>query len=302
MPRALPLGRHGSALAARLRALDDPATFAALGTGLTLPGSPAKGSDAPASALPADGLGDALRAPGFVRLPGVVPTARAADLAEAVDALAAHGLPPTFVLVFDEAWAAFDALVERLARALGPVEPLADAWAFRVEPGGSGWPPHRGLAEPVTGPDGLPTLIDTWLALTPARHDESCMWFVAKADDPALQGGLDAAPPAALPASARAVEVEAGDAVVWDANVLHAGGAHRADATRARASLSFTVRRPGGPSRFSALVTPRTLRARLDLVAANVVTYGALDAISEDVRAWATLTAALASRGGGLTG
>jgi len=81
---------------------------------------------------------------------------------------------------------------------------------------------------------------------------------------------------------------------LWNANVLHWGGRNTG---RTRGSITYTLRRDA-----PALgIATQGHRARLDIIAEQVLVYGDLDpSITPEIREWARLTcgmkAALSSR------
>lgn len=97
--------------------------------------------------------------------------------------------------------------------------------------------------------------------------------------------------------------VDAGDALFWNANVLHWGGRCSPSAAGARASCSFTLLRADAAARFPAMKQLRSLerldpQARMDLLARMVLVYGDAERgdVAQVVREWAGLTHALATR------
>lgn len=257
----------------------------------------------PLVAPSARGLDVALSTDGYARLGGVVPRERARALAAAVERLAERGLPAVFGYALDAFWAPLDGLLPALEAALGPLEVLADAWAWHIpaEVGRAGWPPHRGVYEKVRDSAGRPALVNVWLALSDVAHDTACLHVVPLGRDPGYPDELRREP---LPTSgAVALEVSAGDALVWDANVVHWGGPMLPGARGARVSLSYTLRArahghaPTLAEHAAVAWRGASRRARLDLVAEQVLRYGHLDGrLSPGVLEWAATVAALQRR------
>jgi ectoine hydroxylase-related dioxygenase (phytanoyl-CoA dioxygenase family) len=215
-------------------------------------------------------------------------------LAMVIEALVQEGVPPLFVYAFDATWALGSRLAHAIEAALGNrYVLLADAWAFRVEPGpdNAGWAPHRGsyvLSRERAAPDHL----NVWVALTDATVDNACMHVVPLDEDPAYPDDLRSH---AAAVHARPLPIPAGAALIWDANVLHSGGRSSARALGPRISVTFTLRRADlavTPKATPTLASPPPdHRPRLDLLATQIAVYGDLDRTLPDVvRRWANLT------------
>lgn len=241
---------------------------------------------------------------GIAALASVVAPATQPALHAAIEHLAARGLPATFVYLFDEPWLLGEHLRARVSRAVGRAYRLVeDVWAWRIAPGaGRGWTAHRGIAHERLD-RAAPEILNVWVALSDVEADRACMHAIPLGDDPAYPDAL-ASIEAPLEA-VRALPLAAGDALVWNANVLHWGGACAPDAKGPRLSCSFTLCRADAAARFGDLVMLRPL-AELDLarralaVARMVSLYGgaARGDVRDAVREWAALTQALASRFG----
>lgn len=171
-------------------------------------------------------------------------------------------LPSTFLLVFEETWT----VVNALAAYLEPVYGLRlshDIFVFNAKPGYEGWGVHRD----GSGQDNIlafqkedpyldqPTYTTTWLALTDAMHDTSCMFFIpAYADeDYAILDhptGVDDTfdfeddDTEMLFEGHRHLQpapVHNGTALVWSHRTLHWSSASPPDAPQARLSLAFSM-------------------------------------------------------------
>ena len=179
---------------------------------------------------------------GFATLRGDATTAAlAARCADAIERLAARGLPAACLFLYDEAWALVAAFAPRLVALLADGAAMNyDCYAFRVAPGARGWAAHRDRAGDASSP-GYATC---WVALTDCGPDTACVRVAPlrategiEEDDPrALE---DAAARAAVPLALRR-----GDAAAWAGRTVHFGGPH-ADATRPpRAALAFAASTP----------------------------------------------------------
>ena len=253
----------------------------------------------------ADANASAWLAPeGFSVLASLAERARCAALIAAVDALAERHLPAVFVYAFDEPWVIGERIRRRISALSGHDYRLVeDIWAWRIPPGSGGWPPHRGIADVLLDRE-APEILNVWVALSDVTADRACMHAVPLDDDPGYPEAL-ARVDAPLE-SVRALPVAAGDALVWNANVLHWGGRCAPRAAGARVSCSFTLCRADAADRFPglALLGPLEildLMARLDVVARMVLLYGDAERgdVSATVRQWANLTHELAARFGG---
>lgn len=237
----------------------------------------------------------ALATEGVTQIHGLLSPARACALGEILERIEAQGLPALFAYVLDAFWEPLDRLVPLVEAALGPVDVLADAWAWHIPPGPgrAGWPPHRGTYELVRGLDGRPGLVNVWVALSEVSHATACMHVVPFSRDPGYPDALRREPLATT--GAVAYEMAGGDALLWDANSIHWGGPMLPGAPHARTSFSYTLR-ARSQSGASALapfeVVPdwrrATLQDRLDLVAVQLLRYGHMDPLlGAGVMEWA---------------
>jgi hypothetical protein len=291
-------------LAELMGKLEQPAFLAGIGRPLTSgEGVSRSTSPAPPAGASPDGGGcserrtiaDAVRTVGWCSLPAVVAPDEARRLVEVIDHLGAEGLPPLFVYAFDATWDVGARIARTLSAALAmPYVVIADAWAFRVAPGPehAGWSPHRGTYE--LAPDrGAPDHINVWVALTDATIDNACMHVVPLDEDAGYPGDLRSH---AAAERARPLPVPAGTALFWNSNVLHSGGRSSDRAAAPRISLTFTLRRAdlaGVDASHPAAIDDLGCdhRARLDLIADQIATYGQLERTLPDVvRRWARMT------------
>ncbi len=243
---------------------------------------------------------DWLAREGFSVLTDAAPREACAALAEAVEALHACELPAVFLYAFDQPWRLGERVRRRISAAAGREYRLVeDVWAWRVAPGGGGWPPHRGIDEARLERD-APEILNVWLALGDVAADQACMHAIPLDEDPGYPDAL--ATVEAPLASVRALPARAGDALVWNANVLHWGGRSAPRAAGPRVSCSFTLCRADAVDRFAVpLMTTLDmldLAGRMDVVARMVTLYGGDDRgdVATVVRQWANLTHGLAAR------
>jgi hypothetical protein len=216
----------------------------------------------------------------------------------AITRLVEGGLPAVFIYLFDEAWVIGEALRARLSTMLGrPYVLGADGWAWSVPVGtGRGWGPHRDDSRLLDRE--APERVNVWLALTDAGADRACIHVVPLDEDPGYPSndGLDA-PLTAV----RALPVEAGTALAWNANLLHWGGACSRRALGPRIAISFTMLRADALTRTAfPVLTEEWLSplGRVDLLAGMIQSYESkgLDDVSAEIMAWAKATCALRAR------
>lgn len=267
-------------LTALLRLLDDRDALSALAPSLTITdASVALRVPTTSSVL------DDLRTEGYAVLAGVVDATTCDALARGAAALTRAGVPPLFLLAFDELWSGVFAVASAASSAMGrTMVPIPDLWAWYLEatPGARGWSPHRGVYDDVRDEEGIPTLVNVWIPLRDAEPENGCMVVVPQDLDPGFPTSkkiedtpLD---------RARAVPAAAGSMVFWGANVLHWGGTIGRRARAPRSAFSVSLR--SGAPRDALLATP-TFRQRIDLAAELVHTYGHLDPTLGPVVEWA---------------
>jgi hypothetical protein len=199
-------------------------------------------------------------------------------LAAAVGRMKARGLPPPFVFLFDEAWAAFHQLHGQLADILGPrYQILPDFWAWHIDPGpsGAGWTPHRDRGYRALGVGRAPLALTVWIPLTAATPANSCMYILPADRDPTYGTPQDGRYDVDL-ASVRALPAEPGDYLIWNQAVLHWGSKSSRLAEAPRISMALEFQR-GDVSPFNAPLLPALVRpsfeARLKLVAKQILQY-----------------------------
>ena len=222
-------------------------------------------------------------------------------LVRAIQELRARGLPASFVYAFDEAWAIGQALRHRISAIVGHDYRLVeDVWAWHILPGaGRGWPAHRGVASERFDRQ-APEVINVWVALSNATPERACIHAIPLDQDPGYPDALDRLD--ASLESVRALPAAAGDALLWNANVLHWGGPCSARAIGPRVSCSFTLCRADAARRLPGLtmlapLARLDLAARMDVLARMVLVYGQDQSdVSDVVREWAALTHALTRR------
>ena len=202
-----------------------------------------------------------LRAEGVATAGGVVEPPLCAALADAVERLHEAGLPASFVLLYDEAWAAVSRASAAVAASSGGNECNFDVLAWRINPGAgdAGFAPHRDRqpddAAATFREDGSAKYVTAWVPFVDAVPENSCLYCVPAQHDPGYLRGDDesgAVDPlqAALPSkeafrNIRALPARAGDAVVFTHRIIHWGSAGRAGYPTPRVNVSLGCTREG---------------------------------------------------------
>jgi hypothetical protein len=233
---------------------------------------------------------------GYALLPLAAPdTALRAAIIGAIGRLIEDGLPAVFIYLVDEVWEIGERLRDRVSRMLGRTYLLnEDGWAWQVAPGERGWSAHRDDGELCDRE--APERVNAWVALTDVTAERACMHVVPLDDDPSYPEKLQTKE---IPFHAvRALPVSAGTCIVWNANVLHWGGACARRAPGPRVAISYTLVRDDAHEHFrkDALTGPRLAPLeRVDVVASLIASYEgkAPTDVRPEVFAWAAATRAL---------
>lgn len=214
---------------------------------------------------------------------------------EVIDNVRGAGLPALFLYAYDEPWLLGERLCARLSGLLArKYVMIEDVWAWRIERGSRGWPPHRGVRSTLLQRQ-TPEVINVWVALTKVAADQSCIHVVPLDEDPGYPSALDRVD--APLESVRALPVSAGTALAWNANLLHWGGPCSARARGPRMSCSFTFCLADAAEGLG--MQPVSLhdfdfRARLDAIARQILTYGeGQPDVAAEVATWARANEAL---------
>jgi hypothetical protein len=241
-----------------------------------------------------------LRGPGHVVLGRALPDAESEALARAIVALRDEGIHPLFVYVFDEMWRAVAAVTHRLSGALGgEVDVVADFWAWCIDPrrDARGWEPHRDFYREARGADGVPSLVNVWLALTPASTRNGCIHVVPLGRDASWPGDLKKLPPEEL---GEALPIGAGEALSWNANLCHWGGKTDPACEDLRMSAGIFACRRDWPHTTSPRVPAAlSFRDRLDQIAHQFLVYGQRELPKDaPLLEWARMTHTMRSLAG----
>jgi hypothetical protein len=238
------------------------------------------------AASPGDHAREQLWREGWVDLPRVVPPESVGRLAAGIQCLHDADIPTPFIFVFDEPWKIAMALSPALGALLSAeTRVLPDVWAWFVPAtaGAHGWAPHRGVTVDVRNEHGAPGLVNVWVALSDVTESSACIHVVPLPQDEHYPDALDRID--VHPGTEVALPISAGGVLVWNANVLHSGGAMKAGAA-ARLSLSFSFA-SGGHEPLGSVPPP--FATRVDLVADMVVTYCDVAGLEGPWLEWARL-------------
>jgi len=254
-----------------VRRVENPETFRALAPRLHV-GEPIGDDPFP---IDESALAEALRTfatDGYLMLERVLPPDLCDSLAHGATALRAAGLPSLFLFVFDETWRAVFGLRRLLDAVLGPDHGiLPDIWAWHLERDANehGWAVHRGLYHDVRDASGRPRFVNLWIPVTDVDPTNACMYVVPAPLDAGFPTSKEVSDTDL--ANARPVPAPRGSVLLWNANVLHWGGAMTPEATSARISLSFSAHVPHAAGDLG----PRlAFHERIDLLADMILVYG----------------------------
>jgi Phytanoyl-CoA dioxygenase (PhyH) len=224
-----------------------------------------------------------LREEGYFQTGPLIPATRLDAMRGAVEAVRAAGFPPMFALVYDvfyEAFADFDGI---LAGVLGRgYQLIPNFWVYHIESSdqAKGFEPHRDAEYADTiGPDGMPTVLTLWVAVTDATPLNSCMYIVPRNRDPQYS---DATRNRTTPATQfklediRALPARAGTLSCWDQYVYHWGSRGSRRAPSPRISYAAYCQRGDIPpvgDRLVPLPSPFAFRERLSLICRGLYRY-----------------------------
>jgi hypothetical protein len=228
---------------------------------------------------------------GYAVMPHLLSTEALPSLADCMRRLVREGLPPAYAFVYDAFWSLFAGARDLVSRLLdADYGLLPDFWAWHVpaEAGHGGWPAHRDFRETIVRQaDGLPGRLTVWVALTDAPREHACISVVPRGLDPNYPSNLNED---AVSAGWLALPVEAGGALVWDANLLHRSGPADPGAPMARISAAVTLQRRDFGEPGIDLARPLPFRDRLDAIAAQIVGYAwRVPELAPELREWATV-------------
>jgi hypothetical protein len=199
-------------------------------------------------------------------------------LAEAVETCARLDIPPPFIFLFDETWAAFYALHPMLSFFLGAAyKVLPDFWTWRLDPqrADAGWRPHRDKGRMALDFGRAPESLTVWIPLTEALPQNGCMYILPANRDPVY--GTEAEGEWKIDVSkVRAMPARPGEFLCWNQAVLHWGGEASRFAERPRISMALEFQSGARPPFNNPLIAPfsnLTFESRLRLVGKQLLQY-----------------------------
>ncbi len=204
------------------------------------------------------------------------------DLAQrlsiAIERAHSMGIPPVFIFLFDEPWAAFYRQHAALSRFLGPdYRVLPDFWAWRVDPKAAqaGWRPHRDKGWQSLNSDGSPKALTVWIPLTDATPLNGCMYMLPANRDPVYGTERDKDWQVDFP-SIRALPGKPGDYFCWNQAVLHWGAQSSQFGGAPRMSMALEFQRADTPA-FNEPLLPTlgilSFENRLKLAGKQILQY-----------------------------
>eukprot|EP00931_Biecheleriopsis_adriatica_P046883 TRINITY_DN26975_c0_g1_i2.p1 TRINITY_DN26975_c0_g1~~TRINITY_DN26975_c0_g1_i2.p1 ORF type:complete len:418 (-),score=87.38 TRINITY_DN26975_c0_g1_i2:85-1338(-) len=212
-------------------------------------------------------------------------------LARGIEKLSSVGLPPQFLLAFDETWEVANEVSGVLEKLLG-LRNIMDFYVFNVKPGGVGWQLHRDRKGGSTlgfSEGGLPEYTTIWIAITDASPKTSCIYVLPAYADPSykdLAGDDSRLIVGYSHQHIRALPVQSGDVLLWSHRLLHWGSAAPPEATHSRKTLTFAMAAPGFEEPFLHLAAGEvpSFEARLALVAFTLVCYHNSEAVAPAIQ------------------
>jgi Phytanoyl-CoA dioxygenase (PhyH) len=195
----------------------------------------------------------------FITRPLLGPAIRARLLA-LIDRIAAHGLNPTWAMLFDDFWRTFARLGPVLETLLGrEYRYVTGAYVFVVEntDTASGWGKHRDLPYATSiDDDRRPYIMSCWTALTDATPLNSCLYCLPYSRDPNFPDRLaELAVPRVE--DIECMQVHAGQVIGLSHALLHWGSRGSSRGASRRVSFVFDTQRADVPCYHQALLDPR---------------------------------------------
>lgn len=194
-----------------------------------------------------------LRSEGYFKTPSCIDQMQLECLCQIVIDVMSKGHPPVYALLYDAFYETLLSLSNLLSGLLGqgykmiPDEP--DVYFIPTSKEQGGTPPHRDSLRSLDmyTDDGLPELINIWVALTDVTADNSCMHVVPAQHDPNYRSNRsfdDTDPTSGVNLqSVRALPVKAGSVIGWSTELLHWGGFSSDDAVNPRLSFAMYFQR-----------------------------------------------------------
>lgn len=229
-----------------------------------------------------------LRERGYAIVNKNLPSSLTANLRLGIEGLNSHGLPASFILLFDETWELATLSRSLMNRSTSETNQFHyDILAWYIDD--KGFSPHRDRQPDDVassfGPEGDAKFITHWIALTPATTSNSCLYMIPKHVDPGYENGdSDDKDPlrVALPnkdafQNIRAIPRDVGQSVLFTHRIIHWGSRKDPEA-EPRIAISFVSSDPSyekpyiNPSYFTQERLP-PFHIRLLLVCAQLLAY-----------------------------
>ncbi len=224
------------------------------------------------------------RDPVLVELSGLLSTA--------ISRCVQLGIPPVFIFLFDETWAAFFRQHATFSAFLGEqYQTLPDFWAWHVDPraGQAGWRPHRDKGRTALAADGTPLSMTVWIPLTEATPLNGCIYVLPANRDPVYNTENELNYKVDYP-SIRALPGQPGDWFCWNQALLHWGAQSSPFATSPRMSMALEFQRSDVPAFNTPLLGTApvlSFQIRLQLVAKQILQYQHMYPLPEHLQRFA---------------
>ncbi|RED49027.1 phytanoyl-CoA dioxygenase PhyH [Aestuariispira insulae] len=219
---------------------------------------------------------------GYLQLPPVFDNAWVTPLRDGICNLAANGLPPVCIYLYDQPWHLFAALRPLVSRFLGDdyrLLPNFWAWHLSTEAGSRGWPAHRDCQAQTRFPDGLGghllMSLSLWVPLTDADEDNGCMHVLPRSVENQYDPPLDD-PDRIDYRQGRPLPAKVGSVLGWPQDLFHWSGRATGRSEVPRMSLSLEFQNPAfDPLRTPLLEidNPPPLEVRLSLIKDQFARY-----------------------------
>ena len=186
-------------------------------------------------------LQEKLREEGYFQTQSLLTGTELDNIRSAIEEMAIRNIPAVFGFIYDEAWNHFLNLRNIIEPILGDdiYIDLSMFWAWKVDPGETGFPPHRDtLSEHETPAKNLPAGVENrypekltlWTPLTDVTENDSCIHVLPTNKDPNYPNDLESMEYQGN-AAVRAIPTKAGSLIAWNAYLLHWGSAAKESAT-----------------------------------------------------------------------
>ena len=199
-----------------------------------------------------------LKREGYFQTSPIVPEADRSKLIEIIQTVVGENILSTYALLYDDFYHVAAKLAGILKPVLGEGYQLVpdefEAYFIDTDDDETGSGPHRDSLRSAKAfaADGMPTLVNIWVALTDATPLNSCMYVLPGHLDPDYprpreqQGGEQNRHEIQLQ-DVRALPVKAGSVICWSSSLLHWGGRSSRYAPQPRMSFAMYFQRGDVP-------------------------------------------------------